>query len=61
MQDPQEVRSEKLSHLGIVFIFNFVLMLLGKIPNKSPEYSKGQVRNLNFQKDHEGTNTYLSF
>ena len=33
----------------------------GKSQISPSEYPKGQVRNLNFQKDYEGIRTYLTF
>ena len=34
---------------------------MGKCHLNPSEYTKGQFRNLNFQKDHEGTRPYLTF
>ena len=50
------IRSLKQNTFGIVLRF-----YLGKCQKNLSEYPKGQFRNLNFQKDYEGTNTHLTF
>ena len=43
------------------FIGILIYKEMGKFQINPSEYPKGQVRNLNFQKDHERTSIYLSF